>query len=125
MHKIKKIKVGLQRAFVLEFSAEAVRRGLTVRREAYHNLMSAEYQMETALGTVRLAAGGSKILLHVYRRFEDVDRARPAMKWRTDFNPHSGKWNTWQARVEDGEQVTALVARAFDELDRLEKEIKE
>ncbi len=119
MYKIKKIKVGLQRAFVREFDAEAVRRGLRARREGHRDTHSAEYEMDTALGTVRLAAGGSPIMLHVYRRFEDVDRARRAMNWRTDFNSHSGKWNTWEARVETGEQVTALVARAFDELDKV------
>ena len=119
--KIKKIKVGLQRAFVREFDAEAVRRDLRVRWEGHRDTHSAEYQMETALGTVRLSASGSNILLHVYRRFEDVDRARRTLGWRTDFNRHSGKWNTWEARVETGEQVTDMVSRVFDEMDSIKE----
>ena len=118
----KRIKVGVRRAFAREFDDEATRRGLRVRREGYTDASSAEYEMDTALGTVRVAADGSVHLLHVYRRFEAVGRACLALGCHSNFNSHSGKWNTWESGELSEEDAVALVARAFRELDKLSED---
>lgn len=93
----KKIKVKVGRYFIKTFVAEAKRRDLSVHLEMARDGHTDQYVMDTPLGRMRLAADASPIMMHVYRKFEDVDRACGRLGDRQEFNRHSGKWNVWLA----------------------------
>ena len=112
MPRKKKIPKKVQEAFLAEFSLQVERRGL--RALDYRGM----YEADTAVGTVRVAVSASDTLLHVYRQFDDLDRARKMFpKSDISFNRHCGKWNAWIAGDLVEEDGRHLVRRALDELD--------